>query len=403
MNKATDIGVITREHYTDWQVKIAQALVLARLDMDQILHRALSLLSSSLCVGAGALVALEDDGTVIQGAALHADIEPEEWLPLLAGEQEWVVIDDLHAVPHLNVLCWETGTAALVPLMSDRTLRGALLLLHPEPHSFDDDMLLFLQEVGAIVAAALDNAVLYRRAQKVQADAEGMEQMRRDLTAMIYHDLRGPLLSVQASLSGLNRVINSADRSLAEDFIHLGQQNLRRLTRMVKSLLDIERLEAGQAAIHRKRTALRPLFDEALDLIYPLAQEARQDLVCEIDDELPQVEIDADMILRVVTNLMENAIKHTPPGGRISVRAAADGDAVRTSVIDTGAGIPPSYREAVFNKYFRLQHAEAPNGAGLGLAYCRLAVEAHGGRIWVEGEPGGGAVFAFTVPMHEEK
>jgi signal transduction histidine kinase len=278
-------------------------------------------------------------------------------------------------------------------------LRGALLLLHPEPHYFDDDILLFLKNAGVMVAAALDNAVLYRRAQNVQAEVATMEQMRRDLTAMIYHDLRGPLLSVQASLSGLNRVVNSADRSLAEDFIHLGQQNLRRLTRMVKSLLDIERLEAGQATIHRKHTALRPLFDEAIDLIYPLALEARQDIVCEIADDLPQVEIDADMILRVVTNLMENAIKHTPAGGRISVRAATEGNAIRTSIIDTGTGIPPAYREAVFNKYFRLQHAEMPNGAGLGLAFCRLAVEAHGGRIWVDGEPGGGAVFAFTVPL----
>jgi signal transduction histidine kinase len=81
------------------------------------------------------------------------------------------------------------------------------------------------------------------------------------------------------------------------------------------------------------------------------------------------------------------------------VRAATEGNAIRTSIIDTGTGIPPAYREAVFNKYFRLQHAEMPNGAGLGLAFCRLAVEAHGGRIWVDGEPGGGAVFAFTVPL----
>jgi signal transduction histidine kinase len=117
--------------------------------------------------------------------------------------------------------------------------------------------------------------------------------------------------------------------------------------------------------------------------------------------------IDRDMILRVIMNLIENAIKHTPDGGRITIRATWQDDQLLVRVTDTGKGIPEHYLGEIFDKYFRIRHAGAPSGVGLGLAYCRLAVEAHGGRIWAESGTGGddgrdgqGATFAFTLPRY---
>jgi two-component system sensor histidine kinase KdpD len=104
------------------------------------------------------------------------------------------------------------------------------------------------------------------------------------------------------------------------------------------------------------------------------------------------------MIRRVLSNLLENAVKFTPPGGTISVGAAEDGEFIRIWVQDSGTGIPEGERERIFDKYTRLKEKESPKGFGLGLAYCRLAVEGHSGRIWVEGQQGEGARFCFTLP-----
>ena len=157
------------------------------------------------------------------------------------------------------------------------------------------------------------------------------------------------------------------------------------MTRMVKGLLDIDRLEQGSAVINKRRTALPAVVDEMMELVGPTASEADQELTCELVEPLPDVQIDPDMITRVVVNLIENAIKHTPEEGSCFAARAAS----RTRQFISASAIPgPASREnhqkEIFDKYYRISHADAPNGVGLGLAFCRLAVEAHGGKIWVE-------------------
>jgi signal transduction histidine kinase len=302
------------------------------------------------------------------------------------------------------------------PASFHANLWGVYLFLAPETDYFNDERAQFIWEVAAMTADTLErwsgyeNACLteaqtrrlYEQAQQEQDEYTRVEQMRRDLTAMIYHDLRGPLHNVGASLSGLSRVLTGNDQPVIDELLHVGTESLRRLTRMVKSLLDLERLEAGRAIMTRKATKLHTLLSDALELVYPAAREADQTLLLELDDALPSVEVDADMILRVLTNLVENAIKHTPTGGRITVRAGALDHTVRVSVTDTGPGVPRRFHQEIFDKYFRIKYANAPNGVGLGLAFCRLAVEAHGGEIWVDDQPGGGAVFTFTLPVAQQ-
>jgi signal transduction histidine kinase len=171
------------------------------------------------------------------------------------------------------------------------------------------------------------------------------------------------------------------------------------MTRMVKGLLDIDRLEQSSAVLNKRKTPLLPLLDEALELVRPIATEAEQELAWEFEDHLPDVQIDADMITRVLVNLMENAVKHTPPGGQVLLRVYTKHTTVYLCVCDTGPGIPPNHMREVFDKFYRIRHVDAPSGVGLGLAFCRLAIEAHGGRIWVENQPNSGAMFCFTLPL----
>ena len=234
--------------------------------------------------------------------------------------------------------------------------------------------------------------------QDITAQLE-LEQLRADLAAMVFHDLRGPLHTVSSSLSALGRLLASSGSPAVLDLIQVGLRSARQLTRMVNSLLDIQRIEEGQAVLDRQPTSVHGLLAAAAELVLPLATESKLRLSFELADDLPFLTVDGDMILRVIVNLLENAVKYTPAGGQITLGARLEADSVRITVRDSGPGIPPHMQRQVFDKFSRVRYTDAPRGVGLGLAFCRLAVEAHGGRIWVESEPGQGSVFAFDLPL----
>ncbi len=226
-----------------------------------------------------------------------------------------------------------------------------------------------------------------------------LEQLRADLTAMVYHDLRGPLQAIYSSLSMLGRVLANQQAGGTQNLIQVGIRSARQLSRMVESLLDIQRLEEGKAVLDRKTTSVHSLLAEAAQLVQPLALEANQRLNFDLSSDLPLMSIDSDMILRVVTNLMENAVKYTPDGGSILLGASLRQEGLVISVADSGPGIPPHMQRQIFDKFSRVKYSDVPKGIGLGLAFCRLAVEAHGGRIWVESEFGRGSTFCFFLPV----
>ena len=229
-----------------------------------------------------------------------------------------------------------------------------------------------------------------------------LEQLRNDLSAMVYHDLRGPLHTINSSLSSLGRLLVNYENHAVLNLIQVGMRSTRQLSRMVESLLDIQRLEEGQAVLDRQRTSVHNLLASAAELVQPLATESQQRLSFSIAENLPYLQIDADMIQRVITNLMENAIKYSPNGGSITLGADMHEGRVRIRVVDSGPGIPKHLQRQIFDKFSRVKHNDVPRGAGLGLAFCRLAVEAHGGQIWVESEPEQGSVFYFTLPLEPE-
>jgi len=400
---------------------IARALMQPDSSVEDALQSTLTLCASTLGVERAALVTLDEDAAIAQSYAFPAESRLGERLTAhnlinsVLYTRRPVSVPDLSVDERWNLDKW-IGSAYCVPIIFKDDLWGVILLISAKPEHFSAPRVRFIGEVAAVTADALQNwhklnkvkateantRRLYEKAQQDHVEHTRTEQMRRDLTAMVYHDLRGPLQNVNASLSGIGRVLASDDQPVVDELLHIGTQSLRRLTRMVKSLLDIERLEADRAIVARKSTKLHSLFSDALELVYPLAREADQLLLLDLDESLPNVNVDADMILRVLTNLMENAIKHTPSGGKITVGATLNVETIRVSVTDTGPGVPLHFHEEIFDKYFRIKYVNAPNGVGLGLAFCRLAVQAHGGEIWVANDAGGGAVFSFTLPIEKQ-
>lgn len=228
-----------------------------------------------------------------------------------------------------------------------------------------------------------------------------LEQLRRDLTSMVYHDMRQPLTTVLASNMKLREILQDHDNRAIPRMLELGVRSAQRIQRMVESLLDIQRLEDHKAILNIAPIKVGDLLTDAVALVQPIATESQQTISVSIQPDTPMTTLDLDMVSRVAVNLIENAIKYTPDGGNIHVKATHDSEFIKITIADSGPGIPASMKNRVFDKFSRVKYQDAPKGIGLGLAFCRLAVEAHGGTIWVESDGKNGSDFIFTLPINE--
>jgi PAS domain S-box-containing protein len=226
-----------------------------------------------------------------------------------------------------------------------------------------------------------------------------LDSLREDLTAMIYHDLRSPLANIVSSLDVLFGMVPEDDRETVLTILKIAENSTDRIQRLVSSLLDVNRLESGQPVADQKVVETIPLIKKAVLDVEPIAQGRRQTIMTDLPLELPPIWVDEDMARRVLINLMENSVKFTPTDGTLEVRARREGDWIHISVKDNGPGIPAAEQERIFDKFTRLRGTSKSSGLGIGLAFCRLAVLGHGGKLWVESELGKGSTFHFTFPV----
>ncbi len=230
-----------------------------------------------------------------------------------------------------------------------------------------------------------------------------LEKMREDLTAMLFHDLQSPLGNVISSLELLAYEIppESANSPLYA-MLDIARRSSRRLETLIRSLLDINRLEAGQPITEQSRVDVNALVKEVFEIELPNFEQRRVHFADALPDVLPHIFVEEDMIRRVLVNLINNALKYSSEDQTITVsgQLLPENDRLLLSVSDQGTGIPKQFRESIFEKFERIaaKNSDA-KGLGLGLAFCRLAVEAHNGRIWVDDSPSGGARFNFTLPL----
>ena len=226
-----------------------------------------------------------------------------------------------------------------------------------------------------------------------------LDSLREDLTAMIYHDLRSPLANIVSSLDVLFSMVPEEDKDTVLTVLKIAENSTDRIQRLVSSLLDVNRLESGQPVADQKVVDTIQLITRAVLDVEPVAKGRRQTISANLPKELPPIWVDEDMARRVLINLMENSVKFTPPDGKLEAGAVHEENWVHMWVKDNGPGIPVVEQDRIFDKFTRLRGGNKSSGLGIGLAFCRLAVLGHGGKIWVEGEPGVGSVFHFTFPV----
>lgn len=225
-----------------------------------------------------------------------------------------------------------------------------------------------------------------------------LDSLRDDLIAMIYHDLRSPLANIISSLDMLAALVPVEYTPSVKSVFSIATRSTNRMQRLISSLLDIHQLEAGRLAVQREPVDVRELVRDAVEAVEPVVESKTQAILQQIPEDLPRISGDADMLRRVLINLAENATKFTPPNGHIILGAEKDENWVKLWVDDSGPGIPAEHHDSVFEKFTRLQPERFPKGLGLGLAFCKMAVQAHGGRIWVESIEGHGSRFVLTLP-----
>ena len=235
---------------------------------------------------------------------------------------------------------------------------------------------------------------LFEQLQENYARLQDLERLRDDMRNMIVHDLRTPLTAVIAGVDMLRRQgdLNESQREL----MSIAAAGGKTLLAMVNDLLDVEKMESGSAQLQIVELSAAALVAGALEQISSLAQEANTALVVEIAAELPHFPGDESMLSRTLVNLIANAVKFTR-AGTVTITASEDAGSIRFAIRDTGDGIPAEAFERIFEKFGQLDSRRA--GTGLGLAFCKLAVEAHGGHIKLESTPGTGSTFSFSIPL----
>lgn len=287
------------------------------------------------------------------------------------------------AIQDLNVIAY-----AGIPLLMDGHALGSFCVIDSEPRAWTD------REVEILKGLA-ESAMTEIELRVTTEELTAAIKERDDILAVVSHDLRTPI-SLVVTASELAQRKDLAEEKRDEQLAILGRAG-RRMERLVNDLTELTRMEAGRLELTRRPTPAARLLRDAAEAAAPTAEQADIDVRLELPDADLEVDADVNRIGQVLDNLVGNALKFTPAGGTVTLAAGADGKGVRFAVTDTGPGIPEEHRRRIFHRFYQVNPADR-RGVGLGLAIAHAIVEAHGGSMEVESEPGQGATFSFTVP-----
>jgi two-component system sensor histidine kinase KdpD len=371
----------------------------AAVDLDQILHAVVRHISETF--GRAAVILLPE------ASERRQLIQRAQSPGFMLGEQEYAVATWAYRHGQPAGRGTDTLPAAFVRYLPLKTARGAVGVLGVRPS--DPNRYLTPAQRQLLEAFASQAALAIERCQLSGAvrQAEVMqvtERLQSALLNSISHDLRTPLVSITGALSSLQEDEERLAPEVRRSLVANAREEVERLNRLVGNLLDMSRLAAGALHLHPEPDDVQDLVGSALMQLGERVGNRPVDVT--LPDDLPLVLVDDALMVQVLVNLVDNALKYAPPGSPIEITARCVDHQVEIAVADRGPGIPQEDLTRVFDKFYRVQHTNGrsgPNGTGLGLSICQGIVEAHGGRIWAENRPGGGAVFRLTVPLESQE
>jgi two-component system sensor histidine kinase KdpD len=288
------------------------------------------------------------------------------------------------------------GAKALyLPMVASSSAVGVIGVL-PErsENRFDPEEIHFLESFVNQTAMAMERVMMAKEAHEERLKSEA-QNVRNTFLSSVSHDLRTPLAVVAGAASTLLEQEASLDRQARLELLRTIREETDRLEGIIRNVLNLTRLESGAIAVRREWQPLEEIIGAVLNRLSERLKGRPLEL--KIPPDLPLIPFDTLLMEQVLTNLMENALRHTPAGTPIEITVTPQTSEVTIEIADRGPGIPFHEEEAIFSKFTRSTHTRM--GAGIGLSICRVIVEAHGGRIWAENRPGGGAAFKFVIPI----
>ncbi len=393
--------------------------VSSTLDVETVLDTIVSR-ASQLAGGAGcSIYEYDESAEQFELRATHHDdggfVEALRAVPLRKGEglmgraaemREPIQISDITQAGAYQSSLRDTlirfGYRALlaVPLLREDQIIGSLSLTRKTPGDYAPEVIDVLKSFATQSALAIQNARLFREIADKSAQLEAASRHKSEFLANMSHELRTPLNAIigfsEILAEKMFGDINEKQTEYLQDILESG----RHLLSLINDILDLSKIEAGRMELELSEFDLPQAIENALILVRERASRRGIRLGSTIDPRLAKIDGDERKVKQVLLNLLSNALKFTPEGGRIDVHARLDGDGAEVSVADTGIGIAPEDQAAVFEEFRQVGTADKKaEGTGLGLALSRKFIELHGGRIWVKSQVGAGSTFSFTLPL----
>jgi signal transduction histidine kinase len=241
--------------------------------------------------------------------------------------------------------------------------------------------------------------IMAQRLEEAFGRQRDLEEARRNLVAAVSHDLRTPLATMRAMVESINDGVVT-DSTTIERYHHTMQTEIAHLSRLIDDLFELSQIDSGTLKLKPESSSIGDLVSDTLEGLRPQAEQRRLKLQGELTGRLPSVSMDVPRMQRVLYNLVQNALRHTPPDGTVIIRAVDAGSEIEISVADTGEGVDAEELARVFERFYRGSRARSRQeaGSGLGLTIAKGIVELHGGRIWADSSLGHGSTFVFTIP-----
>jgi signal transduction histidine kinase len=313
-----------------------------------------------------------------------------------------LVIEDIPTEGRMKGFKEEGAQSVIaVPLAARGEIYGVIAVGTRTRRHFAPAEVGLIESIGAEIGMAVQKSRLLEETQRQAEKLEEANKLHADFSAMIAHDLRSPLHTIigasEMMKDGLLGPLNEDQKNWLDRI----KNNATGLINLVSDFLDVSKLESGRIELSRAEINIADLVHNTLQNFAPLATSKNITLTCAVDESMFPIHADRRRLDQVLTNLVSNAVKFTGSGGAIEVRLRTDTEGLRVEVEDSGVGIPHDEIETLFQKYRQVKSLTVPaqEGTGLGLVICKMIVEAHGGKIWVDSEEGKGAVFTFTLPF----
>jgi two-component system sensor histidine kinase KdpD len=342
---------------------------------------------------------------------LQSLLQAKAWLLVPAEGDRWIRLpesDEEPSCPPPSALLGALGPVArredplepffldghsYVALASTRGTEGMLQLHLAEGRSFPQEVWGSLQAFAVQGALALERVRWLEAAHAARVESE-TERMRSSLLSAISHDLRTPLAAIQGAASSMLLPAEPLPESTRRDLLSMIHDESEHLAQLLSNLLDLTRLESGTIQVRKEWQPLDEVIGAALRRV-----EARgcKGVRVMLPEDMPMVALDEVLAEQLLVNLIINAHRYAPETA-VELRAWTETGSLQLAVADRGPGIPEAFRDRIFDKFFRMPGSNGDGGIGLGLAICDAIARAHGGRIWVEEHPGGGALFRVSIP-----